>query len=111
MDVVAAVSAIQKIDDDLVPNFCANDRAEDSQPVRLGLRSSESVICIFDKTALRKLYLQGARGVMPSYVLRRNVVVPGCCKTRAIGEEDKPQPQPKRSLDFHRIHYPTGRIV
>ena len=100
MDIVTAVSAIQKVDHDLVPDFGANHRAENSQPLGLRLRSSEGVIRVFDKTAFRPLHLLrprlrngvaiqqivAARSVVPGDVFGGNVVMPGCRQTGGGGE-------------------------
>src|ERR1700676_179297 len=125
MNIVASAASIQKIDNDLVPNFGANNGAENSQPVRLGLRSSKGVIGVFDKPALRPLHLKrprlwdgcavqqivAARGVIPSNVFGRDVVVPGCRETRANRREYQPQTQPKRPPDSHEIIIPPKGLA
>src|SRR5579864_6675030 len=106
MDVMAALAAIQEDDDDLVPDFCADHRAQNSEPVRLRLRTLKSVVRIFDVPRLRPLHFQrprlrdgrsiqkitAARRVVPGNVFGRDVVMARCGKARRKGTEEKAQP-------------------
>ena len=102
------VSAIQEIDNDLVANFGANHRAENSQPLGLRLGNGEGVVCVFDETSLRPSQLLRPRlrngvaiqqivaagSVVPGDVFGGDVVMPGCGKAGGNREATEPRVLP-----------------
>lgn len=112
---MTAVPTIQEVDHDLVSNFGANDRAENSQPLGLPFWGREGIVCVFDKTALIPFQLSRPRlrngiaiqqvvpagSVVPSDVFGGNVVMPGCGQAGGRGKPDKQQAYPNRSLNSH----------
>src|ERR1700722_9982152 len=100
MQVMAEVSAIQKFDDNFVPNFRPNDWPKNSQPLGLGLLGGESIVGIFDEAGLGPLQLQNPRlangrgieqivaawSVIPRNVFGSDVIMPGRCQARGNGE-------------------------
>ena len=121
MHVVEQARAVQKLDKDVVSNFRANDRAKNSQPLRLRLGSGEGIVGVFDEACLGPLVLLQIRlrqrftgqqivaagCIVPGDVFGRYVVMPGRHEARSR-QEDKTQSN--SSLDLHRIIIPLRKL-
>src|SRR5271154_4871915 len=125
MHVVTAVSTIQKLDDDLVPDLSANCRTENSQPLGLWLGCGEGVVRVFNKTALRPAHLERPRlrnrvavqkiatagSIIPRHVFSCDVVMAGGSKAGRGTKKEEREGSADSHADIIPLQHPVATTI